>query len=177
MQTRLTFVSPSRRLYVSGSVLSPQITVCLPICHTSPVLEKHGFSSSASTSKLSSSPSVSVSNKSAISISSKPVIPTSKPISCKDAISTFRSSLSHPASSDILLSARIYAFFCASDKCSTNTHGTSLMPSSFAAAILPCPARTLYSRSISTGLTKPNSLSDERNFVICSGECVRALFT
>ena len=35
----------------------------------------------------------------------------------------------------------------------------------------------LKSRSMMIGLTKPNSRREERSFVICSGECVRALFT
>src|SRR5699024_12403204 len=51
------------------------------------------------------------------------------------------------------------------------------MPSSFAARILPWPAITLKSRSMMTGLIKPNSRSEERSFIICSGEWVRALFT
>ena len=51
------------------------------------------------------------------------------------------------------------------------------MFSSRAAAILPCPAMTLKSRSMMTGLTKPNSRIEARSFAICSFECVRALFT
>jgi len=44
---------------------------------------------------------------------------------------------------DIRLSARIYAFFCASVRWSAYTQGTSAMPSSFAAMMRPCPASTL----------------------------------
>ena len=51
------------------------------------------------------------------------------------------------------------------------------MPSAFAAASLPCPARTLKSLSTMIGLTKANSRRLDRSYVICSGECVRALFT
>ena len=88
-----------------------------------------------------------------------------------------RSSSSHPASIAMRLSAIMYAFFWASVRWSAKTHGTSLMPSSFAARILPWPAITLKARSMMTGLIKPNSRRDERSFVICSGEWVRALFT
>ena len=143
----------------------------------SPVLDLQGFSSSASTSKSSCfASSLSIANKSAISFSSKPVSPRSNPRFCNSSISTASSSSSQPASNAIRLSARIYAFFCASVRWSAYTQGTSAIPSSFAASILPCPARTLYSLSMMTGLTNPNSRREERSFKICSLLCVRALF-
>ena len=142
VHTRLTFSPPSRRSYVSGRVESPQMTRCLPRCHTSPDRAAQGFASSASTSKSSScaSPS-SKESRSAISASSKPVSEMSKSMPCKASISTRSISSSHLASSAKRLSARMYAFFCASVRWSTNTHGTFSMPSARAAATRPCPAR------------------------------------
>ena len=157
---------------------SPQITVCFPRCQMSPVLDLQGFSSSASTSKLSSfASSLSIAKRSAISFSSNPVRPRSKPRFCNSSISTASNSSSQPASNAIRLSARMYAFFCASVRWSAYTQGTSAIPSSFAAIMRPCPASTLYSRSIMTGFTKPNSRREERSFRICSLLCVLALLT
>ena len=156
---------------------SPQITVCFPRCQMSPVLDLQGFSSSASTSKSSCfASSLLMSKRSAISDSSKPVKPRSNPRFCNSSISTASSSSSQPASNAIRLSARMYAFFCASVRWSAYTQGTSVMPSSFAAMMRPCPASTLYSRSIITGFTKPNSRKEERSFRICSLLWVLALF-
>ena len=76
--------------------------------------EKVGFCNSASTSKASSCVSLLSSNSFDNSFSSNPVSRGSKSIPCKASISTRRSSSSQPASIAIRLSARMYAFFCAS---------------------------------------------------------------
>ena len=153
------------------------MTVCFPRCQMSPSFDLQGFSSSASTSKSSCfASSLLMSKRSAISDSSKPVKPRSNPRFCNSSISTASSSSSQPASNAIRLSARMYAFFCASVRWSAYTQGTSVMPSSFAAMMRSCPASTLYSRSIITGFTKPNSRKEERSFRICSLLWVLALF-
>ena len=142
---RLAFF-PSIRVATSSSfVASPHISLCLPTCHTSPLFTKDAFSSAAFKSKSSSSTSDSSSDakRSAISCSSNPVRLISKFSACNASISIRSNSSSHPASIAIRLSAIIYAFFCAGVRWSANTHGTSSMPSSFAAMILPCPAITL----------------------------------
>ena len=175
---RFALVSPMRADTSSADVASPHISLCLPTVHISPRWTKAAFSSAVVRSKsssLTSSP-LFVSNKSAISDSSKPVKPRSNPRFCNSSISTASKSSSQPASNAIRLSARIYAFFCASVKWSTYTQGTSVIPSSFAAMMRPCPARTLYSLSMMTGFTNPNSRREERSFRICSLLCVRALF-
>ena len=175
---RFALVSPMRADTSSADVASPHISLCLPTVHISPRWTKAAFSSAVVRSKSSSftvSP-LFVSNKSAISASSKPVRPRSKPRFCNSSISTDSNSSSQPASNAIRLSARIYAFFCASVRWSAYTQGTSAMPSSFAAMMRPCPASTLYSRSIMTGFTKPNSRREERSFRICSLLWVLALF-
>ena len=141
----------------------------------SPFSTNGSNSAALSTSKSSSFTSSSDANKSASSFSSNPVMERSNPSSCSSCISTDSSSSSQPASNAIRLSARMYAFFCASVRWSAYTHGTSVMPSSFAAMMRPCPARTLYSLSIMTGLTNPNSRREERSFRICSLLCVLAL--
>ena len=74
-------------------------------------------------------------------------------------------SVSQPDCSASRLSARIYARRCASVRCSTSTHGTSVMPSACAASTRPWPAMIFRSLSISTGLTKPNS---RRLALICA---------
>ena len=174
---RFAFVSPIRAVTSSTDVASPHISLCFPTVQISPRCTNAAFSSAVVRSKsssLTSSP-LFVSNKSAISDSSKPVKPRSNPRFCNSSISTASSSSSQPASNAIRLSARIYAFFCASVIWSTNTHGISEMFSAFAASILPCPARTLYSLSMMTGFTNPNSRREERSFRICSLLCVLAL--
>ena len=69
----------------------------------------------------------------------------------------------------------IYARFCASVRCSANTQGTSVIPSSLAARTRPCPAMMFRSLSTMTGLTKPNSRKLARSWSICSLLWVRAL--
>ena len=174
---RFALVSPMRADTSSAEVASPHISLCLPTVHTSPRWTKAAFSKAADRSKSSSFASLPAStpSRSVSSFSSNPVMERSKPSSCNSCISTDSSSSSQPASNAIRLSARIYAFFCASVRWSAYTQGTSAMPSSFAAMMRPCPASTLYSRSIITGFTNPNSRREERSFRICSLLCVLAL--
>ena len=96
--------------------------------------------------------------------SSRIMASASNPASVKSMSALFISpsssasiSVSQPDSSASRLSARIYARRCASVRCSTSTHGTSVMPSACAASTRPCPAMIFRSLSMITGLTKPNS--------------------
>ena len=72
--------------------------------------------------------------------------------------STFSSSVFHVASSATLLSARRYAFACASVNCSAIMQGTRLSPSFLAARRRVCPVTIILSRSRTKGTLKPNSL-------------------
>ena len=81
-------------------------------------------------------------------------------------------SKSQPLISARRLSARMYARRLASDRCSTNTHGTSVMPSACAASTRPCPAMIFPAASISTGLIKPNSRMLALSCAICASLCV-----
>ena len=175
---RFALVSPMRADTSFADVASPHISLCLPTVHTSPRCTNAAFSKAVDRSKSSSfaSPSASTPSRSVSSFSSNPVMERLNPSSCNSCISTDSSSSSQPASNAIRLSARMYAFFCASVRWSAYTQGTSAIPSSFAAIMRPCPASTLYSRSIITGFTKPNSRREERSFRICSLLCVLALF-
>ena len=158
-------------------VASPHMSRCRPTVQTSPFCTKDACSSAEERSKSSSfASSLPVPKKSASSLSSKPVSIRSKSAPCSASISTRSMSSSHPASSAMRLSARMYAFFCASVRWSANTQGNSVMPSARAAAILPCPAITPKLRSMMTGLMNPNSRRDARSLLICSGLFVRALF-
>jgi hypothetical protein len=56
---------------------------------------------------------------------------------------------------------------------STRTVGTSLMPMSFAASTLPCPAIIPSAPSMRTGLINPNSLMLTAICLICLAVCVR----
>ena len=162
-------------LTVSDTVASPQMSRCRPSVQTSPGKTKAACSRAAVKSKSSSATSPPGSAKSfSISSASKPVISRSKPSSLRSANSRAKSSSSHPALSASLLSARIYARFCASVRCSTNTQGISVKPSSRAAIMRPCPAIMFNSLSTMIGLTKPNSRREERSCKICSLLWVRA---
>ena len=108
---------PSISVATSSSlVASPHISRCLPTCHTSPLCTNVAFSRASFKSKSSSSTSESgsIAKRSVISCSSKPVSEMSNASACNASISTLNSSSSQPASMAIRLSAKMYAFFCAS---------------------------------------------------------------
>ena len=108
---------------------------------------------------------------------SNPVSVTSKSRSESSASSRSTISISHDPSSPNRLSARIYARRCSSLRPSINTHGTELIPSCFAASILPCPAIRLKSESIRHGDRNPNSEMLSFSFSICSGPCIFAFLS
>ena len=96
---------------------------------------------------------------------SNPVNARSMPSALISPSSSASISVSQPDCSASRLSARMYARRCASVRCSTSTHGTSIMPSALAASTRPCPAMIFRSLSMITGLTKPNS---RRLALICA---------
>ena len=90
-------------------VASPHISLCLPTVQMSSCSTNTAFSSAAEKSKSSSfiSFSPSLTKRSAISFSPKPVSDTSKSAPYRDSILMRSSSSSHPASKAMRLSARM----------------------------------------------------------------------
>ena len=137
-------------------VLSPQSRRCSPNIHRSPNLVV-GSSGRSGTASSSVRPSVGSDSKDSISLSSKPSKLISNSRSFNSSNSTLSISSSQPALRANLLSAMIYAFFCASVKCLRQMVGTLPNFSLFAAITRPCPAIIILSWSTRTGLVNPNS--------------------
>ena len=159
-------------------VLSPHIKRCFPRIQTSPSFVTGSAGGSITSPSASSSYSGAISSISSPSISSNenPVSSKSKSSSFNASNSMRKISSSHPAFKASLLSAMIYAFFCASVKWLASIHGNSSIPSFFAAITRPCPAIMPLSPSMIIGFKKPNSLMLEAICSTCSSLWVRLLF-
>ena len=131
VRTRFAFCPSIRISYVSDFVESPQITLCLPISHRSPVLENTGCFSSVSMSKLSSFISLSWSLLISWSISggSKPVIIVSKSEFFRSSNSCASSVSSH---APVILFSAMFNAFSLVLSISTMAQGTSVNPRSIA---------------------------------------------
>ena len=75
----------------------------------------------------------------------------------------------------LLLSTSRRAFTCSGVRSSTQTHGTSSMPSFFAAIARQWPITITPSRSITIGYTKPYCLMLSATLLICRLSCFFAL--
>ena len=76
----------------------------------------------------------------------------------------------------LLLSTSRRAFTCSGVRSSTQTHGTSSMPSFFAAIARQWPITITPSRSITIGCTKPYCLMLSATLLICVLSCFFAFF-
>ena len=124
VRQRFAFFPSIRTLKVSGSVESPQTTLCSPRSQTSPSFDFVGFFSSSSTSKSSSWISLLCTFEKSCSISggSKPVRSVLKFSFCRSTRRSARSCSSHAPV--ILLSATFRAFTFAGSSICTTTHCT-----------------------------------------------------